>query len=259
MLPNSTSIKIYKGDNRQVIRENVFDNSIDLVVTSPPYDDLRTYGDTCDWNFEVFKDLASELMRIVKPGGVVVWVVNDATVDGSETGSSFRQALYFKDIGFKLHDTMIWRKESAPFQHPNRYIGVFEYMFVFSKILCPKTVNILKDRKNSCAGQSGGGGERNKDGSIKKKNRAIVKECGARFNVWEIYSQRTSDKFHPAPFPLELAYSHIVSWSNPGDLVLDPFLGSGTTGVMAVKAGRNFIGIEKNPEYYEYCKARLRV
>ena len=84
------------------------ENMVDMCVTSPPYDDLRTYNDSSKWDFNVFKDVATNLYRVMKVGGVIVWVVGDAVVKGSETGSSFRQALYFMDLGFKLHDTMIY-------------------------------------------------------------------------------------------------------------------------------------------------------
>lgn len=250
---------IFKGDNRNVLREKIGDETIDLVVTSPPYDDLRTYGGTCEWDFEIFKQLSEQLKRVLKPGGVIVWVVNDATIDGSETGSSFRQALHFKEIGLNIHDTMIWNKGCFANPENERYHNTLEYMFVFSKGK-PKTFNAIIDRPNKQARTRKGVSSRKKDGTlIEKENKIIQKETGKRFNVWNIYTQRLSDSFHPAPFPLQLAYDHIISWSSPGDLVLDPFLGSGTTGVMAEKAGRRFIGIEKNPQYFEYCKARLRL
>lgn len=97
------------GDCVELMKE-IPDDFIDLTVTSPPYDNLRDYNNEMTWNFEKFKEVAKELFRITKPGGVVVWVVGDATIKGSETGTSFRQALFFKDCGFNLHDTMIYKK-----------------------------------------------------------------------------------------------------------------------------------------------------
>ena len=156
---------------------------IDLTVTSPPYDDLRDYrGYTFD-----FESIARELYRVTKPGGVVVWVVGDATINGSETGTSFRQALYFKDVcGFKLHDTMIYKKKASRFPDTNRYYQVFEYMFVFSKGT-PKTFNLIRDRRNLGFGNNTiHVSDRQKDGTLKKKRKEkIIPKLGVRFNVWE--------------------------------------------------------------------------
>jgi len=231
------------------------DRMVDITVTSPPYDNLRTYSGF-SFNFE---GIARELFRITKDGGVIVWIVNDATVNGSETGTSFRQALYFKSVGFNLHDTMIWEKIS-PFSHKNRYIPSYEYMFVFSKGR-PKTVNLIRDRKNKYGGVKEHGTQRSADGSliprpsIKKGTR--VKEYGARTNVWNIPGERNNKTGHPAVFPERLAVDHIRSWSNKGDLVMDPFMGSGTTGVACVNTGRKFIGFELDEKYFNIAKERI--
>ena len=121
--------KIIQGDCLEVMK-SIPDKSIDMVLTSPPYDNLRDYkGYT--FNFE---GIAQEIYRVLKDGGVCVWIVGDATIKGSETGTSFRQALYFKEIGFNLHDTMIWYKTNPmPYIKKNCYTPCFEYMFVFSK------------------------------------------------------------------------------------------------------------------------------
>jgi len=251
--------QIICGDNVEVMRQ-MPDNCIDLTVTSPPYDNLRTYNGESNWNFEVFKEVAKELFRITKPGGVVVWVVNDATINGSETGTSFRQALYFKEIGFNLHDTMIYLKNQLAFPDSNRYYNAFEYMFIFSKGK-PKTFNPIKDRKNISAGRDVNGCERKQDGSL-RKNRScagnIIKEYGIRWNYWLLYNQKRGiETKHPAIFPEQLANDHIISWSNPGDLVFDPFLGSGTTAKMALLNGRNFVGIDISDEYCEIARKRV--
>ena len=253
-------ITLYHGDNVQTMRESIPDASIDLVVTSPPYDNLRTYGGHT-WDFE---GLAAELWRTIKPGGVVVWVVNDATVDGSETGTSFRQALHFKEIGFRLHDTMIWERAGS-FPETNRYHPAFEYMFVLSKD-APSSVNILKDRQVTNAGQvQKARMERQPDGAIRRPDRVFVyADTGARYNVWKIksgYGNATADTFthnHPAIFPEALARDHILSWSNEGDTVLDPFSGSGTTIKMARLMGRKGIGIEIHQDYCDIAVERLR-
>ena len=233
-------------------------NIIDLTVTSPPYDNLRTYAGTLEWNFDIFKQVANELYRITKNGGVVVWVVGDATIKGSETGTSFRQALYFKEIGFNLHDTMIWQKPNAMPKPSNRYEQAFEYMFVLSKGK-PKTFNLIKDRKNKDCGRKLDGNKKNEHGipiPLHGKGK-IVKPFGTRRNIWDINADVNNKSGHPAVFPEQLANDHIISWSNENDLVFDPFMGSGTTGKMALLNNRKFIGIEKVPEYFQIAKERI--
>lgn len=234
-------------------------NTIDLTVTSPPYDNLRTYAGTLDWNFEIFQQVANELYRITKDGGVVVWVVGDATIKGSETGTSFRQALYFKEIGFNLHDTMIWDKEACRFPDTVRYYDCFEYMFILSKGK-PKSINQIADKRNKWANTKVHGTLRQQDGTTKEtlgKGKRLIKEFGVRFNLWKIHNTGKAGNKHPATFPEQLANDHIISWSNEGDLVFDPFMGSGTTGKMAKLNNRKFIGIEKVPEYFEIAKERI--
>lgn len=235
--------------------------SIDLTVTSPPYDNLRTYnGSLNDWNDAKWQAILRELFRLTKPGGVVVWVVNDATVNGSETGTSFKQALYAMQCGFRLHDTMIWAKPtfSAVGALAARYAPIFEFMFVFSKG-APKSFNPIKDRTNKSAGQTRKGPTiRGADGAMVRNKDAEIRPFGQRFNIWKMATvSQQGDGKHPAPFPLALAADHIASWSNPGDLVFDPFLGSGTTGVAAMQSGRKFIGIERDPDYFAICERRI--
>ncbi len=254
--------KIYNMDCLEGMRR-LPDSCIDLTVTSPPYDNLRDYNNEVTWNFEKFKEVAKELFRITKPGGVVVWVVGDATINGSETGTSFRQALYFKEIGFNLHDTMIYAKNNPmPIQH-NRYQSCFEYMFVFSKGK-PKNFNKLTEPCKN-AGKKTTGTYRNINGKMKHKNGLgkPVKDTKIKGNIWfyDVGNYKTTkDKYaykHPAIFPEQLAEDHIISWSNPGDIVLDPFLGSGTTAKMALLNNRNFIGFEISEEYCEIAEQRI--
>lgn len=230
------------------------DDCIDLTVTSPPYDNLRTYNGFT-WDFEA---VAKELYRVTKQGGVVVWIVSDATVKGSETGTSYRQALRFMEIGFNLHDTMIWEK-TARIPTQDRYYNVFEFMFVFSKGK-PKSMNFICDHKNKTAGQ-----KRRKDRCINKgKNKKeddiwiVSGDKSRRENVWKIHIGKNKEtKGHPAPFPEQLANDHIITWSNKGDIVLDPFMGSGTTAKMALLNGRNFIGFEISEEYCKIAEERI--
>ena len=261
-------MKLINGDCIMEMQKLIDDGvQVDLTVTSPPYDNLRNYNNSLNWDFDVFKQVADKLYQITKDGGVIVWIVNDATINGSETGTSFKQALYFKDIGFRLHDTMIYQKSSVPFPEKNRYYPTFEYMFVLSKGK-PKTTNLLKDRKNKKAGEKITTTERQVDGSLKissgyKKGKR-TEEYGVRFNIWKYnigkgHSSKNPIAFeHPAIFPEKLAKDHIKSWSNEGDLVLDCFMGSGTTGVACQELGRNFIGIEIEKEYYDLAVERIR-
>ena len=222
------------------------DNFLDLTVTSPPYDDLRTYN---GYSFD-FESVAKELYRTTKQGGVVVWVVGDSTIKGSETGTSFKQALYFMVCGFNLHDTMIYSKSGMKNPSSVRYHQTFEYMFIFSKGK-PKAFNAIKDRKNKYVGIHGG-------------EKSYRGEFGMRFNVWKYNNggnNTTKDKVfkHPAIFPEKLANDHIISWSNENDIVYDPFMGSGTTAKMAIANNRKWIGSEISKEYCEIIKQRLKL
>lgn len=240
------------------------DNFVDMVLTSPPYDDLRDYeGYTFD-----FEKMSLELYRILKPGGICVWVVNDQCIDGSETLTSFKQAIYFVDVcGFKMHDTMIWEKPGFSSPSHNRYHQIFEYMFVLSKG-APKTVNRIKDRRNVYAGRKAFAKNafREKDGSMSKRQdglkRRIYDNLGYRTNIWQINSasheQICKKLEHPAMFPQKLARDHIHSWSNPGDLVYDPMMGSGTVAVEAIDLGRNWIGSEVGENNCAIAEVRIQ-
>lgn len=230
---------------------------IDLTVTSPPYDNLRDYK---GYSFD-FEPIAQELFRVTKKGGVVVWIVNDATVKGSETGTSFKQALYFKEVGFRLYDTMIWNKGSnGSVGSMKRYACVSEYMFVLSKEDI-KTANIIKDKPNNRAGEIQNSSIRQKNGEMIKTSgygKREIAKFGRRHNIWAIHPEKSQSKrFHPAQFSEQLASDHIISWSNPGDLVFDPFSGSGTTAKVALLNGRDYIGSEIAEEYCQIAEERI--
>lgn len=241
------------------------ENTVDLVITSPPYDDLRDYENCATWNFDVFKTIAQELFRVMKDGGVVVWVIGDKTDKGNKSLTSFKQALYFQEVGFNMYDVIIYEKAGSGPPHPNRYFNAFEYMFVLSKGK-PKTVNLLCDRPNKWAGHSTYGDvtRREQDGSLTNKGKKVVKDFSVRTNVWRYINGRgfsTKDKIayeHPAIFPEKLVEDHILSWSNEGDIVLDPFGGSGTTGKIANKLNRKWILIEAVAEYCEIAEKRIK-
>lgn len=254
-------MRLINGDCLDVL-PTITDKSIDLTVTSPPYDNLRTYnGSLNDWTPDKWKAIIAELHRVTRDGGVVVWVVADATINGSETGTSFRQALHAMGCGFRLHDTMIYHKEGPPLTH-NRYEQKFEFMFVWSKGK-PSTFNGLREPA-TYAGKSRASKTMRQDGDhlSDRSAKGVTAETRLRGNVWKIGCQNggTLDKYayaHPAIYPEALARDHILSWSNPGDIVFDPFTGSGTTAKMAIANGRNFIGIERDPEYFKIAKQRI--
>jgi len=254
-------ITLYLGECSEVMRDILPDSHIDLTVTSPPYGSLRTYN---GYTFD-FEAIAKQLWRVTKPGGVVVWVVGDETIDGSETGESFRQALGFKDIGFRLHDTMIYQRVNLSYPQEGKYHHCFDYMFILSNGLT-KTTNLIRDRKNIEANKKVSGTERQKNGQTIRKPcyGNIIPDYGLRFNIWKYATGNnlsTTDKLafaHPAIFPDALARDHIISWSNPGDVVLDPMAGSGTVLKMAQALGRQAIGIEISEEYCHIIIDRLR-
>ena len=235
--------QIILGDCLEVMKQ-IDDKSIDMVLTSPPYDNLRKYN---GYNFD-FEAIANELFRVLKDNGIIVWVIGDATINGSETGTSFKQALYFMSLGLKLHDTMIYEKNSPAYpasRTSNRYTQIFEYMFIFAKGKVPH--QLIVDKPNKWAGF--------KDFSGKLKN--PVPDFSPRNNIWK-YTTSFNGVKHPAPFPEALAKDHILSWSEPGQLVYDPFMGSGTTAKMAKLTDRNFIGSEISAEYVAIANSRVQ-
>jgi len=254
---HKSKITLWQGDCLELMKD-IPDGSIDCVITSPPYDNLRDYNGTLKWGESKWKDCLREIFRIIKITGAVVWVVNDATVEFSRTGTSFRQVNYWMEIGGFLHDTMIYNK--GGFTDVGaigfRYPSVFEFMFILKRGK-KVTFNPLKDRSNRCAGSTISGTNRQKNGCLKKMSSTgkVINPYGIRFNIWDITPEPSLG--HPAPFPLFLAQSHIASWTNERMMVLDPFMGSGTTGVACKQLGRHFIGIEKDPEYFKIAEKRI--
>lgn len=246
---------------------------LDMIITSPPYQDmdsnfnpiykhrLRDYkGYTWD-----FKSIINELYRTLKTGGLCVWVVNDMTINGSESLSSCYQKIYFNQVGFNIHDTMIYQKNNFSNPSNNRYHQIFEYVFIFSKDK-PKTFNPIKDRQNIYAGNIGTWGKNTVtqiDGSKKERKRKIINELGMRYNIWKYKTSKNGQEDieaykHPAIFPIELAKDHIISWSNPNDIIYDCFAGSGTTGIACLELNRNFILSEISSEYCDIIQNRFK-
>lgn len=244
------------------------DNFIDLVLTSPPYDNLRQYGgnqtyhqrlNETGYSFQ-FEEIASELKRVLKPGGVIMWNIQDQIINGSKTGNSMRQALYFMELGLKLHDHLIWQKTGTPFPSTHRYRNVWENMFIFSKGK-PKTFNPILVRNKTGGRVWNNRRQRNTEGILEETGKVIkVKEYGIDNNVWLIPNGYANAKHfkgfqnHPAIFPDELASRHIITWTNEDDIVYDPFLGSATTTKIAKQLNRKWIGSELHTPYFEVCK-----
>jgi len=254
-------IKLYRGDCITIM-ESFDAEIIDLTVTSPPYDEMREYNKSSTWNFKIFKKIANQLFRITKKGGVVVWVVNDATINGSETGTSFKQALYFKKIGFRIHDTMIWEKISFRTLSHNRYEPCFEFMFIFSKGK-PKTFNPIKIPCLNAGKLNNNQIYYTESGEKRTQNSDdfFIRDTKIKNNIWSVATGLDKNKskhgFHPAKFPEKLVKDHIISWSNPGDTIFDCFLGSGTTGKMALINKCNFIGCEIDKTYFKMATERI--
>ena len=259
------NIDIYNEDCRDTMQRMLKEDvKADLVITSPPYNNLRTYNHSSTWNFDIFKEIAKLLYDITADGGIVVWVVGDATINGSETGTSFKQALYFMECGFKLHDTMLFEKNSSSFpakRTGNRYTQIFEYMFVFSKGK-PKTAHLICDKENKWKNFTNWGKNTNynKNGELIQTNDIKpVPEFSPRNNIWKYtVGFNINEGKHPAVFPYQLAEDHILTWSNEGDLIFDPFTGSGTTASAALCNNRNFIGSEIDKTYFDFIPNNIQ-
>lgn len=246
---------LYCGDNAEIMR-SFADSSFDLTVTSPPYDDMRKYTGESEWDWQQFEAVAAQIYRVTKDGGVVVWNVADKTKGGRKSCTSFRQVLHFVDLGFYLADTMVWEKAGSPLGSNRLYHSNYEFMFVLSK--GPhSTFNPIKDRPNVVHGaRTAPLSGIDASGKRRKGRRTIVSgEFGRRNNIWRIPQQQGSE--HPAPFPLGLARDHILSWTDEGATVLDPFMGSGTVACAAIETGRQWCGIDVSSEYCALAYDRI--
>ena len=257
--------KIILGNCVKVM-DQLEDESVDAFITSPPYDELRAYN---GYSFP-FEDIARKMYQKLAKGGVIVWVVGDAVMKGTESGSSFRQAIFFQELGLNIHDTMIYEKNGSSFparRTGNRYSQVFEYMFVFSKGK-PKTANLICDKPNKWSGYTSFGTSTNRNAKgelVKAKNRKPTPNFSPRHNVWKYNTGKkytTNDDFafkHPAMFPESLAEDHVMTWTQEGDLIVDPFVGAGTTTKMAAINGRRWLGIDISEEYVDIANERMKI
>lgn len=257
--------KIITGNSIEVLKD-IPDKTFDATITSPPYDDLRTYTKLkSEWNMRTFEKIANELFRVTTDGGVLVWVVGDAIVNGGKTLTSYKQALYFQSIGFTMYDTFIYEKTGSGPPHKTRYFNTFEYIFVLCKGRKPKTINLLRDKPNKWAGHTTYGEvtRREKNGSLTKKGKKTIAEFGIRTNIWKYKNgkgQTTKDKIahsHPAIFPEKLVEDILISFTLPGDIVLDPFGGSGTTAKVSKSIGRHYTYIDTVDEYAKIAEERV--
>ena len=266
-------LNLFNGDAEEVLGKFP-DNCIDMSIQSPPYDNLRNYSNTNEqWNFEKFKSIARQLYRVMKDGSVTVWIVNDATIDGGRTLTTFRQAIYFQEIGFKVHDVMIWQKPNAAHPSPRngkRYSGIYEYMLILVKgKKIRQDITLIADKKNKYFNKGGSWGKltdrKNGNDELVDMGKGKLKEVpefSLRNNIWLCNLANVdplSKKYkHPAAFSLPLCRDHILSWSVEGDTVLDCFMGGATSGVAALQNKRNYIGIELLDTYYnDIAKPRL--
>lgn len=235
--------------------------SIPLTITSPPYDQTFEYGGHL-WDHEKFMLVARELWRVAMQGGVVSWVVRDQIADGDQSASSFRQALFFKGLGFRLHNTIIIEKQIIRGISRVRYGVAPEFAFVFSKGR-PRTINLIEDKENKFGGRHMRFSTRSRDGTKCKTAKALIRPFGVRGNVWRYTTgSRVTAKEdyaydHPALMPERLAHDLIVSWSRPGDLVLDPFGGAGTTAKMALLGHRRYLSMEAHRPYHDLAVRRM--
>ena len=251
-------MKLYNDDCTNVMNDLISKGvKIDAIITSPPYDNLRDYHNSCIWNFDKFKEIANLFLEILKDGGVVVWVVNDKIEKGSKTLTSFKQALYFKEIGFNIDDVMIWEKKNPmPQVKQPRYNQVFEYMFVLSKGK-PKIFNpIMVDCKSAGLEYKSTAKKISTGESQRVYKEFTINKKKVDSNIWRIAVAQNKTK-HTAVFPLEIPLRHIKTWTNVGDIILDPFIGSGTTGVACKELNREFIGIEIVEDYFKIAKERI--
>lgn len=252
-------MKLLQGDCSELMKD-IPDKYVDMILTSPPYDDIKNYNNSLNWNFEIFKRVADRCYSILKDGGVIIWVVADKTNNGSESLNSFKQAIYFKDIGFNLHDTMIYRKLNyTPLTH-RRYEQEFEYIFCFTKGK-PKTFNPIKIPCKWAGTETWGKSSfyKTNDDNLTQIPKKIIDDKKIKGNIFEYRTGSTkTGKFkHPAMFPLELAEDMINSWSNEENIILDMFMGSGTTGVACKNLNRDFIGMELDDKYFNIAKERI--
>jgi site-specific DNA-methyltransferase (adenine-specific) len=256
---SQNDVNIYNNNCLDYLK-SLPDNSIKFTLTSPPYDDIRDYN---GYSFP-FEDIANELWRTTKVGGVIAWNVADATVKGSETGTSMRQALYFMSLGFRLHDTMIYAKKNPmpAGVSSKRYHQAWEYIFILSKD-APETFNPIMV-KAKFGHLEANMKHRGKDGEIKytktKRNEFTKVRNIFEYSIGGGHSTKDKVAFgHPALMPEQLAHDMITTWTNESDEVFDPFTGAGTTAKMCLLANRRFHGTELSLEYCELIKTRIEL
>lgn len=244
------NINLYNGDCLEFMR-TLPDNSVDLVVTSPPYFNARDYSHYADVNayMSIMKDICLELLRVINESRMLVINISPVIVPReSRAKQSYRIPLpyYFvpmlESIGFEFLEDIIWKKPDGA--APNRNGGFFRHRKPLAYKPNIVTEYILVFKKPSA---------KLLDKFI--RNDSLVADGYERTNVWE-FNPDTSSK-HPAPYPLDLPMKCIRYYSYENDVVLDPFMGSGTTGVACVNTNRKFIGCELDESYFNIAVNRI--
>jgi site-specific DNA-methyltransferase (adenine-specific) len=236
------------------------DNAVDLMVTSPPYDSIRDYN---GYAFDLH-ETGKEVYRILKPGGIGVMVLQDQTHNFGKSLTSFRTILDWCDsIGFKLFECVIYRKygpEGAWWR--NRFRVDHEYMPIFLKGERPQYFNKepLKVQSKHGGRILTGSGSRRTDGGTNPTVTRMINPTKCRGTIWDYLMAGDKDSLkrrHPATFPDQIPMDFISCFCPPGGIVLDPFMGCGSTAVAAVRLDRKFIGFEISSAYCELAKKRL--
>ena len=247
------------GDSAEVLK-NFPDNSIDMVVTSPPYDGLRDYN---GFSLDLHK-IGKEIYRVLKDGGIAVMVIQDATKDFAKSLTSFRTIVDWCDnVGFRLFETVIYHKngtEGAWWKQ--RFRVDHEYMPIFMKGKKPQYFNKepLKIPSKHGGKVMSGSGNRRTDGTLSETVRRPINTMKCRGTVWDYLmagDKNPLKRKHPAVFPDKIPYDCIQCFCPEGGLVLDPFIGCGSTAVMAKVLGRNYIGIDISREYCDLAEERI--
>ena len=261
---------LYLGDCREVLEE-LPDNSVDLIFTSPPYADQRkkTYGGVPpDKYVEWFLPISEQLLRVLKPTGSFVLNIKERVVNGERSTYVIELILEMRKQGWLWTEEYIWhKKNSYPGKWPNRFRDAWERLLHFTKnkkfnmyqeaVMVPmgdwaktrlKKLNENDKKRSESKAGSGFG---------KKVANWLARDKAYPTNVLHLATV-CNNKNHSAAFPESLPEWFIKLFTKEGDTVLDPFMGSGTTILVAKRMKRNSIGIEIIPEYYEMVKNKIQ-
>lgn len=254
-------MRLLTGDACEIL-PTIRESSVDLTVFSPPYDGLRDYKGKPSFDMAV---LGREILRVTKEGGVCCMVIQDATKNGAKSLTSFRTACLFADLGWRLFECCIYSRAGVPGAWWTKRFRVdHEYIFIFTRgdglpRRFDKTSLMVESKY---AGITAGGTKRTTKGDFVAIKKTVISPLKCRGTIWHYAASNTernkTKSEHPATYPDSLARDIISCFSKEGDLVLDPMMGSGTTGIASVNMGRRFLGIEISVQYMEIAKRRFR-